>query len=521
MPTGNLPASGKKLWERVYDEALKGSCNGDKECAAGSAWKAVKNAGWKKDEQGNWHKKAELQEFALTIKRLDIDPVTQEKRWKADTSDVITDSRGDNMTVELFKNFVRRINDDEPAPEEYKSEFWNGGMPYLSVSHYSDLDGKGVPGEPRNVYQDGRFLKAKGVFYNTPLGEAAWKALISDRETGREDKVRISIGFLDYGHVHKNSNYQFRRESLDDVCPECVREVLNGEYSGKAFTDGMLVHFAMTRVPVNKRTDMSIDMEVKADMTTQLEDAASIVGDEQAKELEQLEKKMNKKALVEFSDTAEVDKAEKKCPECGSTLNSDGSCPKCDKEDDEMEEEACGTKKKEKKSEVDLAELLTLVQEVKAELIKEPEPVVEPELDEVQKSELYPVFKSFVLAYEEINKSDLPEDEKLRAIQTPFNEFGTAIVSKIKKPIEKKPEEPQNDLVRALSEIMTPIAQKLDLLLQSQTERSEVPGRIPARRSLAPSIVAPQLLKSEAEETPSPGKPVKIANFANKSVGLQ
>ena len=26
MPTGSLPASGKKLWEKVYDTALKGSC---------------------------------------------------------------------------------------------------------------------------------------------------------------------------------------------------------------------------------------------------------------------------------------------------------------------------------------------------------------------------------------------------------------------------------------------------------------------------------------------------------------
>ena len=34
MPTGSLPESGKKLWEKVYNEALKGSCKGDKECAA-------------------------------------------------------------------------------------------------------------------------------------------------------------------------------------------------------------------------------------------------------------------------------------------------------------------------------------------------------------------------------------------------------------------------------------------------------------------------------------------------------
>jgi len=61
MPTGNLPESGKKLWESVYDTAKKGSCKDAKDpeaCAAGSAWKAVKNAGWSKDAKGEWHKKA-------------------------------------------------------------------------------------------------------------------------------------------------------------------------------------------------------------------------------------------------------------------------------------------------------------------------------------------------------------------------------------------------------------------------------------------------------------------------------
>ena len=321
MPTGNLPSEGKKLFEEVYDKALKGSCKDAKEpkaCAAGSAWTAVKNAGWSKNAEGKWVKKAELQEFSLTIKSLFVDEKTNEKRWKADTSDTVDDSRSDNMTLQLFQSFIKRISANELAPEEYRSDFWKGGNPYLSVSHYPDLNGDGVPGEVKTVFVDGRFLKAKGIFYNTKLGEAAWKALMDDRETNREDKVRISIGFLDYGHIHKSNNFQFKRNSLDDTCPECIREILNGEYSGKAFTDGMLVHFAMTRVPVNKRTDISPDLEVKSEMTTQKEDAASIIGEEFAAELEDLDKKMNKKALVEFSETEEVDKAEKKCPECGS-----------------------------------------------------------------------------------------------------------------------------------------------------------------------------------------------------------
>ncbi|HEY9246460.1 MAG TPA: ChaB family protein, partial [Candidatus Methanoperedens sp.] len=69
MPTGNLPESGKKLWEEVYNKAKSGSCkdNPDVEkCAAGSAWKAVKNAGWHKSGD-SWVKSADLEEFSLTI----------------------------------------------------------------------------------------------------------------------------------------------------------------------------------------------------------------------------------------------------------------------------------------------------------------------------------------------------------------------------------------------------------------------------------------------------------------------
>ena len=58
MPVGTLPAAGKKVWEKVYDDALAGSCKGDKECAAKSAWSAVKGAGWKKKD-GKWQKKSD------------------------------------------------------------------------------------------------------------------------------------------------------------------------------------------------------------------------------------------------------------------------------------------------------------------------------------------------------------------------------------------------------------------------------------------------------------------------------
>ena len=106
MPTGSLPNEGKKLWEKVYEQAKKGSCkdNSDPEaCAAGSAWKAVKNAGWSKDENGQWHKKAQLTEFSLRIDRASYNKATGERRWSMVGSDTDEDSYHDNMTMELFR----------------------------------------------------------------------------------------------------------------------------------------------------------------------------------------------------------------------------------------------------------------------------------------------------------------------------------------------------------------------------------------------------------------------------------
>ena len=62
MPTGSLSGEGKALWERIYNKALKGSCNGDQECAARTAWAAIEKAGWYKGEDGKWHKKSVAQE---------------------------------------------------------------------------------------------------------------------------------------------------------------------------------------------------------------------------------------------------------------------------------------------------------------------------------------------------------------------------------------------------------------------------------------------------------------------------
>ena len=83
MPTGNLPEAAKKLYERVYQEAKKGSCKGDEECAAKRAWGAVRQAGWRKSKDGEWHKEESLAEFSLVIVKASLDKATGEMRWNA------------------------------------------------------------------------------------------------------------------------------------------------------------------------------------------------------------------------------------------------------------------------------------------------------------------------------------------------------------------------------------------------------------------------------------------------------
>ena len=54
--TGSLPKEGKKIYEAVYQQ-YKDKGLSDAE-AAQRAWGAVKQAGWKQDKDGNWHKES-------------------------------------------------------------------------------------------------------------------------------------------------------------------------------------------------------------------------------------------------------------------------------------------------------------------------------------------------------------------------------------------------------------------------------------------------------------------------------
>lgn len=229
-----------------------------------------------------------LSAIEMFITRVSKDKKTGERRWYATTSGVKKDLYGERMSVALYQDFIRRIEENEPAPAPFASSAWMGGLPYVSVAHYLDLEGDGIAGPSTQVWIDGNVLKAKGTFDETPLGIASFKAIQEDIATKRADdeRVRVSIAFIDWGHNHgKGENKTFTRKSLKDACMLCEAGVGDKEY-----TAGQLVHFALTRRPAYPETEI-MALEERS-VSKRMEDAASIVGEELAKELESKSKQL-------------------------------------------------------------------------------------------------------------------------------------------------------------------------------------------------------------------------------------
>jgi hypothetical protein len=291
-----MPASSPafSLWEKIHDASKKA---GDSdEVAAKKAWSGIQSAGFKKVND-KWVKEKALVEFSMAI------TPGASMRWKMTASDTKKDLYDERMTLPLYKSFIENINSKKPVPEAFKSlvtsDFWKGGMPYVSISHYPDLNGEAVPGIPDAIYTDGDALKAKGKFFDTKLGQNCYKSIADDLSTPEDKKIRVSIAFLDLAHQHGDGPV-FKRQSLADTCPQCEDGV-----GDKKYLDGYLVHFALTRVPVNQRASVEVDKSMAK--ITRKQDAASIIDPELAEELEKKAMFVGKSdVLVEFSDTEDV-----------------------------------------------------------------------------------------------------------------------------------------------------------------------------------------------------------------------
>jgi hypothetical protein len=229
-------------------------------------------------------------------------------RWAAVNSDTDKDLYEERMSLELYADFKAYVEGKKDLPEEFKplvySEYWKGGMPYLSISHYPDLNGKAVPGQPKDLFVDGNRLKAKGILFDSPLGHSVYRSLKEDKNNSVEDKIRISIGFLDLAHKHGDNGNLWVRDSAYSLCQECLDGV-----GDKVYVQGCLIHLALTRVPVNQRTEMVLEEKsmAKKAKKTRKDDAESIVGKAAADEIDAMARVSPQKSdvLIEMSDAEE------------------------------------------------------------------------------------------------------------------------------------------------------------------------------------------------------------------------
>jgi len=245
-----------------------------------------------------WVPKAALAEIELIITKANVG-ADGTPRWAATTSDTGPDKAGESASMALFQNWIERVEknttiDFLPEPR----------TPFLGVSHYPSMDGYGEAGPTEKMYIDGNRFKAAGSFYNDeehPIGKALFEAVCAEQSLIKrgeqiDEPMRISAAWWDLQHSH--GDFVFTRKNLTDKCPLCQK----GE--PRHFLDGQLDHWAVTRVPMNPRTDLELEEKSMANKRTRKEDAESIVGPQMAENLE-----AHSDAVVGKSDTEEATEA--------------------------------------------------------------------------------------------------------------------------------------------------------------------------------------------------------------------
>lgn len=226
-------------------------------------------------------------------------------RWQVTASDTTPDNTGERTSMALFTDWIERIEKNTVLP--YLSV---PAMPYLGISHYPKLGGLGEAGCTERMWVDGKCFKADGVFLaddGHPLGPVLFQAVRDERELVKrggeiEKPIRISAAWWDLQHSH--GDFTFTRRSLSEMCPMCVKGV-----GDKVYLAGQLHHFASTRVPIHPGTSLSLE-EKAMTKTTRRADAASIVGDENADELEKAAQEIVGKSEAEGDGPSLVVKAD-------------------------------------------------------------------------------------------------------------------------------------------------------------------------------------------------------------------
>ena len=300
MPIGlskapnTLPQAAKQLWIDTFNGAFENSCEGSEaekdECAAKIAWSRVRKEYRKVNDKWVARKSEAYHDILLTITKASLQP-DGSVRWQAVASDTGKDKAHEQTSIELFQDWIDRVTYKSSVPFLPEPK-----MPFLGVSHYPALDGFGEAGITYRMYIDGNTFKADGVFKNnSPVGQKlldAVKAELTLIKKGEalEKPIRISAGWWDLMHYHKESNYLFVRQALTDKCPLCEKK----QTTDKVYKAGQLDHFAATRVPMNPRTSLGLEEKSMAKKITRKEDAESIIGADAAEEMERLARMVGK-----------------------------------------------------------------------------------------------------------------------------------------------------------------------------------------------------------------------------------
>lgn len=461
-----------------------------------------------------------LQEFSMYITKATVQDGLM--RWSAVNSDTESDLYGEKMTIGLYQKMLSYIKNSTPPPEEYRdmvcSDYWCGEMPYLSIAHYPDLNGLAVPGQPLELFIDGTQLKAKGILFNSKLGRAVWKSLKEEeKKIGADDnRIRISIAFLDLAHKHGDDGKVFERKSIDSVCPECRKGVGN-----KVYLDGYLVHLALTTVPVNPRTIMQAEdiMPKKSKVETRKEDALSIVQDsELVEEIAQAALETKSDVLVEMSDT-DVETLDV------PVLTEEAKTKKEDDPDEDMpmsEEE----KKKHKEEMKSLTEedVIRIAKAVVAEV--QPKPVA-AEVVDAPKTEKSALDLATDELYNSVSKAmqmqGVALEERLRSINPALETLGTEITALVRESMGVERPAPvsndQNLVLEAVSELKSIVGElKNDVAVLK--EKSQTPAVSVQNRNPAPRSIQAQAMVSQSQ-TQAPVNPNSVANITRRSVSNQ
>jgi len=497
-----------------------------------------------------------LIEVSMVITKASLQP-DGTMRWQAVTSDTSPDNTGESTSLTLFQDWNERIDKGVtvsflPPPRE----------PFLGVSHYSDLDGDGEAGISDKRYIDGNRFKAGGTFKaDSSLGQALFDAVKSEVEFTRrgdvvEKPIRISAAWWDIEHSH--GSFIFTRKSLTDVCPMCEEGAGN-----KVYLKGQLDHFATTRVPINPRT--SLALQEKAMTVTRKEDAASIVGEDEAEKLESKSKLIGKSE----ADSAIVTKAKPKPPmhdeemdDGPSTSSGHGKAEGMHADEDEEDEGKTGKKKpkggswmSENKaftmaearalpvarsaSRLDLMDLvkrnisdlpadeqlpalMALMDEIHDEVTQIKEAVedvwfLQPAADNDEDEELPPM--DFLQTFTDqvtntLSAEGQSKEEKAAVIQKALNEVAMSLKAELEGP------QPAADTVAAFKAALSPL---VDQIAQMNARLGAVQQPVvtfPVQKSVTGPVLNTQQPQATDPISPITGQPSSLTQMVRRSVGL-